>query len=74
MAAQALCEPAYEDATILIANFKTCFLSAISKDQIPGIYAINYLAPIDIFCHGIFGILTLIIQPLFQLSPMHIYY
>jgi hypothetical protein len=32
----------------------------------------NYLAPIDIFSHGIFGILILIIQRLFQLSCMHI--
>jgi hypothetical protein len=44
------------------------------KYQIPGICAINYLAPIDIFSYGIFGILKLIIQHLFQLSCMHIYY
>jgi hypothetical protein len=31
MAAQALCEPAPSDATKLIANFMTGFLSAISK-------------------------------------------
>jgi hypothetical protein len=44
------------------------------KYQIPGIRAINYLAPIDIFSCGIFGILISIIQHLFQLSCMHIYY
>jgi hypothetical protein len=31
MAAQALCEPAPSDATTLIANFMTGFLSAISN-------------------------------------------
>jgi type IV secretory pathway TrbL component len=31
MAAQALCEPAPNDATTLIANFMTGFLAAISK-------------------------------------------
>jgi hypothetical protein len=31
MAAKALCEPAASDATTLIANFMTGFLSAISK-------------------------------------------
>jgi hypothetical protein len=34
MAAQALCEPAPNDATKLVANFTTDFLSAISKIKI----------------------------------------
>jgi hypothetical protein len=62
MAAQALCEPGATEATTLIGNFKSGFLSAISKHKISGICAIYYLAPIDIFSHGIFGILILIIH------------
>jgi hypothetical protein len=71
--AQALCEPAPNDATKSIANFNTGF-NGYFNYQIPGICAINYLASIDIFSRGIFGILILIIQHLFQLSCMHIYY
>jgi hypothetical protein len=42
MAAQALCEPGEKDATKLIANFKSGFLSAISRHEISGTCAINY--------------------------------
>jgi hypothetical protein len=35
-------------------QFQDRLFSAISKDQLPGICAINYLAPSDFFCHGIF--------------------
>jgi hypothetical protein len=71
MAAQALCEPAPSDATTLIHDR---FFIGYLKYQISGIRAINYLAPIDIFRHGTFGILALIIQHQFQISCMHIYY
>jgi hypothetical protein len=64
---------ASKDATKLLAISSPGF-GGYFKYQIPGIRAINYLAPIDIFSHGIFGILILIIQHLFQLSCMHIYY
>jgi hypothetical protein len=40
--AQALCEPAPNDATKSIANFKTSFIGYF-KHQIQGICAINYL-------------------------------
>jgi hypothetical protein len=81
--AQALREPAKEDATNVIADL----LSIASKDQ--GRILAGYLrtpvlkyqghvrlisGPNWHFCHGIFGILILIIQHLFQSSPMHIYY
>jgi hypothetical protein len=41
MAAQALCEPDPSDATKLIANFNTGFLSAISKRSRPVLAAIS---------------------------------
>jgi hypothetical protein len=74
MAPQALCEPGANDATKLIGNFKSGFLSAISRYEVSEICAINYLALIDIFSHGIFAIVILTIQHLFQSSRMHIYY
>jgi hypothetical protein len=46
MAAQALCEHAPKDATKLIDNFKSGFLSAMSRHEISGICALNDLAPI----------------------------
>jgi hypothetical protein len=42
MAAQALCEPAPNDATKAVTNFKTGFIGHF-KYQISGICAINYL-------------------------------
>jgi hypothetical protein len=76
MAAQALCEHAKGDATKSNANFKTGF-GRLFKDrcpQISGTCAAKLLALIGIFGYGIFGILILIIQHLFQISLMHIYY
>jgi hypothetical protein len=67
MAAQALCEPAPKDANKLFHYFKYSFISAISRHEISGICAINYLTPIDIFSHGIVGILILIVQHLERL-------
>jgi hypothetical protein len=61
-----------EDATKLLAISSLGF-GGYLKYQISGTCAINYLAPIDLFSHGIFGILILIIQHLFQLLRMHIY-
>jgi hypothetical protein len=41
MAVQALCEPAPKHATKLFGDFKTGFLSAISRHEISGICAVN---------------------------------
>jgi hypothetical protein len=54
MAAQALCEPAPNDATKSIANFKTGCIGYFEY-QISGICAINYLASIDILAMEYLG-------------------